>query len=311
MLDLIPCRLAHNAVVHQIENALKFAHGIFRLYVIYTGNLRDDRNGRIVFADTVELTLQCAHIFTHLAALQRYAGIRGRVASYRRIKDQIDVVAVIILQDLIRHQTLFGKVYAAPLGQAVALHLHAVAKMRRQRLNLSLADDVVIENIIHDAADVVKHIAALHIGLIVLRGIGHIKIISAAAIVFCKDAVERKGDLGENIGADGTFRPCGVNFIGSNIFDVIGKRNGHIGRFLIGPAQMHRDGIRYDRIRHGSSFLAHIRLKGDGKNGFNAVVDGNGLLKRYIRGMIDRHRIFRAAAARCGGGLRIGSRQSG
>ena len=40
--------------------------------------------------------------------------------------------------------------------------------------------------------------------------------------------VKGKGRLSVNIGSERVFRPCGINFIRGNIFDVVGEINSDI-----------------------------------------------------------------------------------
>ena len=106
-------------------------------------------------------------------------------------------------------------------------------------LHAPLPDDVIVENIVDDFADILKDISPLHKGLVVLGGVGDLEIKSLAGIPFGIDSIECQRNLRVNIGTDGILRPGRINFTGADIFNVIRKRDIDIFRIGAGCSQMH------------------------------------------------------------------------
>ena len=242
LLDLVPCGLAHDAVGVQVEHPLKLPHRILRVPVEYVGHRRDDGDAGIVFVDAIELLLNGTHALAVGAPLQRPSRIGGNVVTDRSVKDDVDVVAVVVLQDLIGDVALLRQIHAAPLAQPAALGAHSVAERGEQRLHIALPHDVVVENIVHDLTDVLKYIAAGDIGLIPLRGAGDVKVIAPAAVILRVDPVEGEGDLGHDIGPQRRLRPGRVQLMGGYVLDIAGEGNGHIGGVAVRHPQMDGDG---------------------------------------------------------------------
>ena len=65
--------------------------------------------------------------------------------------------------------------------------------------------------------------------MVVGSGVGDSKIITLIAIPFSEHSVEGEGDNGQTVGDNGGFRPGGVDFTGSDIFDIFFKWNIIIG----------------------------------------------------------------------------------
>ena len=160
--------------------------------------------------NAVELLLDGAHALPVGSSLQRPAGVGGNVVAYRRVKYDVDIIAVVVLQDLIGDISCLRQIHAAPLAQSAALSAHAVTERGEQRFHAALPHDIVVEDVVHDAADVFKYIAAADIGLIPRGGVGDVEIIPAAAVVFRIDPIQGKGDLGHNVGPQRCLRPCGI-----------------------------------------------------------------------------------------------------
>ena len=251
LLDLVPCRLADNAVRIEIKNRLERPDGVFRLQIVDAGVAVDRGDRRIILGNAVQLALDGEHIVAEGAAPQRGAGIGLGVAADLGVIDNADIVAVVVAQNLQRRVALIGEGDASPLRQAVAKGGVAVAELRIERLDPAGADDIVVKDLIRYAADVVVDLAAVDVVLVDGGIVGDVKIIAAAAVELRVDAVERKGDLRQNIGADGALRPGGIDLVGRDVFDVFGKRHRHIGRRRVGSAQMHGDRLRDNRCdRH-------------------------------------------------------------
>ena len=195
LLDPIPCRLAYHAVGRKVEDPLELRDRLRSLAVIDGGGGVDARDGGIVAADAVELVLDGAHIVAEGAARQGGAGIRLRFIGQGRVLDQLDIVAVVVLQDLHGGIALIGEVDRTPLEQSAAHGDPAVAELGGKRLDRSLAADIVVEDIIHDQADGIEHLAVLGVGVVIAGIVGDIKIIAAAGIILGIDAVEGIGYL--------------------------------------------------------------------------------------------------------------------
>ena len=65
--------------------------------------------------------------------------------------------------------------------------------------------------------------------MVVGSGVGDSKIITLIAIPFSEHSVEGEGDNGQTVGDNGGFRPGGVDFTGSDVFDIFFKWNIIIG----------------------------------------------------------------------------------
>ena len=248
LLDFVPRRLADHAVGLEVENLLKHAHGFFGFCVVDARVAVDGRDGGIVLRNAVELPLDGQHVVAERAAPQGDSRIGLGVAADVGVIDDADVVAVVVAQNLHRREALIGERHRAPLQQAVAHRLIAVAELRVERLDAARADNVVVENLVRDAADVVVDLAAVDKILVDGGVVGDVKIVAAAAVVLGVDAVERKGDLREDIGADGAFRPGGIDFVGGDVLDIIGERHRDVRCRRVRSAQMHGDRLG----NHGS-----------------------------------------------------------
>ena len=303
LLDFIPCRLADNAVGFKVENLLKSGHRLLGFKIIHAGELGNGRKGGVIAADGVQLPLDGQHIVPEGTAPQRRAGIGRRVVGDRRVANQLNVVPKIVLQDFKGGKTLIGETDAAPLGQSAALGIDAVAELRVQRDNAAVAHDVIVEDFVHDLADVVENLPIGDKGLVVLGVVGDVEVVAAAGVIFGVDSVEREGDLREYVGAKGGFRPVGVNLAGRDVFDVFGKTHGDVFRLVIGAAEMHRDGLGNHRNRRHLHPLRSLLGDGGerhGQNGFDAVVDRDALVKDRLKiGVIERYEIM--------GFVRVGS----
>ena len=258
-LDLVPGRLADDAVHREVENALEGPHGVLGLAVEIPVQLGDFRDGRVVFRNAVELPLDDAHLLAHVAEAQRAARIRHRHIGDRRVEDDVDVIPVVVLQDLIRDHALIGEVDSPPLRKAGAFRGRAVAVLGKKRLHVALLHDVIVEDVVHDLRDVLENIPPVDVHLVVLRRIRDVEVVALAAVKLRVDAVQGIGDLREDVGADRGLRPVRVNLAGGHVLDVIRKGDAHVFRRLIRQAEVHGDVFRDHRCaaqRHKApSFL--------------------------------------------------------
>ena len=142
------------------------------------------------------------------------------------------------------------------MAQAVAPGTYPVAEGGEQRLHIALPHDVVVEDIVHDLADVLEHIAAGDVGLIPLGGAGDVEIVALAAVELRIHPVQGEGDLGHDVGPQRRLRPGGVQLVRGHILDVAGEGHRYIGGAAVGQAQMDGDGGGDHRIdRHGPDLL--------------------------------------------------------
>jgi hypothetical protein len=260
LLDLVPCGLAHDAVLRQIEDLLKDPHRLLHVLVKDEAVVQR-RDGGVVLPDAVELPLQGLHVVAGVAPPQGPPRIGGHVPAYRRIHHQIDVATVVVLQNFVGRHALLRQIHAAPLGQATAPGTHPVAELGEQRLHAALPHDIVVENIVHDAADILEYVAVLHIGLIVPGGGGDVEVVPSGPVILRVHPVQGVGDLGQNVGSDGTLRPGRINFVGGHVLDVLGEGYHHVPGGLPRRPQMHRDGLRHHGIgigHHARSFLTPL-----------------------------------------------------
>ena len=140
---------------------------------------------------------------------------------------------------------MIGKLHRAPLRKSVAGNGRAVAVLRKQRLDVALSANVVVEQFSRDLTDVVENIATVDEILIGSGGIGDVKIISARAIVFGEYAVECEGDLRVHIGADRALGPRWVDLARCHVGNIIEKGERDIFGFLVGCAEMYGYGLGY------------------------------------------------------------------
>ena len=100
LLDLVPCGLAHDAVLRQIEDLLKDPHRLLHVLVKDEAVVQR-RDGGVVLPDAVELPLQGLHVVAGVAPPQGPPRIGGHVPAHRRIHHQIDVATVVVLQNFV------------------------------------------------------------------------------------------------------------------------------------------------------------------------------------------------------------------
>ena len=250
LLDLVPRRLADDTVGIETENLLERPDGVLRLRAEHTVKPRDRGDGGVVAPDAVELALDRAHVLADAPAPQRPPRVRRNVSADGRVRHKADVAAVVVLQDLIGRHALLREVNAPPLGEPAALCAHPVAELGEERLNASLTDDVVVEDVVDDLADVLEDAPVGDEGLVELCRAGDVVVIAPRAVILRIDPVECKGDLREDVRADGTLRPGGVDLARSNILDVLREGHGHILRRRAGRAEVDNDALRHNGLRH-------------------------------------------------------------
>jgi hypothetical protein len=107
---------------------------------------------------------------------------------------------------------------AHPVG---AGYLFAVAVLGEKRLRHIWLGNIIGKYRIYCLGNACVNISPRHIFLVVGGGTGDGKLISSVAVPFRVDAVQGDGLDGKDIGKQGCLRPCGIDFTGGNIFDVI------------------------------------------------------------------------------------------
>ena len=158
-------------------------------------------------------------------------------------------------QDFVGRQPLLGKFHRAPLRQPLTGDGRAAAILRKEWLHRALADQIIIEDFVHNLRDIIKNIAPLDKILVIGRWVRDIIIIALRTVPFRINPVERKGNLCVNVCPDSVFRPGRVDFWRSHILDIIREGDRDILRVRAGRAEMHGDGFRNKRQRHSVSLL--------------------------------------------------------
>ena len=187
-------------------------------------------------------------VVADVAKAQRSSGIGGGSHAHRCITYDVDIVAVIMGKNLIRCIAFICKLNGAPLGQAVTGDGGAVAVLGEVGLDTALTADIIGENVVDDLADIFENVSALHIVLIVPRGVGDVEIVPHAAVPLGIIAVKRIGNLGVNIGAYGVFRPGRIDFARRHVFDVVRKRHRDVGGVGLRRPEMDHDVFRDIRL---------------------------------------------------------------
>ena len=297
-LDAIPCALAHNAVLRQVEDPLEGADGGGGVRAEDAVGLSDGGESRVVLADAVQLPLDGADVLAHAAHGQRPSGIGGRAVPHRCVVHKVDVLPIVVLQYLVGRPSLLRQLLAAPLRQPPALGAHAIAELGVQRLHVTPADDVVVEHIVHDGVDVLERLLIGGECLIVLGVVGDVEVIAPAAVELRIDPVQRHGYLRQHVGADGALVPCGVYLAGGHALDIAGKGDGDVLRRGVRRAQMDGDVLRNNRIGHGSALLS-LRRQRHRQHGLNTGKHQHLLVIRTVVVRVaHRHGIGRSADAR-------------
>ena len=218
---------------------------------------RDDLGDRgIISRNAIEAHLDLSDVGTRRAEAERHLGQRGGNAAHGRISYQLDVIAVIIGKNFKGSSAVLRKLLAPPLGKTCAGDLNAVAVGGKERFNVTLTSDIVIEKLVCDGSDVFVNIAPLDKGLIDRGGVCDVKGIAARAVIFGVNAVERIGDLCVHIGANGAFVPGGIDLARGHVGDVVSEGKCDIFGVCLGSAEM--NGYRFGNIGnkrwHGVSF---------------------------------------------------------
>ena len=174
----------------------------------------------------------------------------------------------------------------------------AVAELGVQRLHVTPADDVVVENVIHNGVDVLERLLIGGEGLVVLGVVGDVEVIAPAAVELRIDPVQRHGDLGQHVGADGALVPGGVYLAGGHALDIAGKGDGDVLRRGVRRTQMDGDVLRNNGIGHGSALLS-LRRQRHRQHGLDAGKHQHLLvLRTVVVRVAHRHGIGRSADAR-------------
>ena len=173
---------------------------------------------------------------------QGAAGIGLAQGAHRGILHQLDAGPVVVAQNLHGAVALEGQLLAAPLGQAVTFGCGAVAELGGQGLHKARPADIVVENLIHHLADILKNIPPPDKLLVIGRGGGDLKIIAPAGVKLGIHPVEGKGNDSQYVGLNGRGLPGGIDLAGGHIFDILRKGDGDVFRRLVGQTQMDRNG---------------------------------------------------------------------
>ena len=112
----------------------------------------------IVVADSVHFHLNRSYLISRRTKAEWRAGVAFGIGGYRSVADDIYIVAVIILQYLIRGHSAVGKSYRSPLRQSLAGYAGAVAELGEKRFHTALSYNIVVEYLINNIADVIKTI---------------------------------------------------------------------------------------------------------------------------------------------------------
>ena len=208
--DLVPGIPADNPVLGKAELLLKFFYHSLGRGAEHAVHLESAEEG-VVAGDAVELALDGAHGIACAAQAQRCAGIAfgnglNVVGAY-----DLNVVAVVILQDGQRVASLIGQRDGAPLLHAGAGYGFAVAVLGVIGVDGTDAAYVGVEDVVGNAAHHLEDVAAMDVVLVVAGGAGDLKIVAFAAVPFSIYAVQRQADLSVDVGPQGLLRPGGAN----------------------------------------------------------------------------------------------------
>ena len=260
-LDFVPRRFADDAVLCEVKDALECQHGVLRILAekaVYGVDLRDRG---IIGGYSVESGLNECHVVSDRPASEQNFRLGRKHLGNRGVGHERDIVAVISGQDIKSAEPLLCESDRSPLGQSVAGARRAVAVGGEQWLDVAVTDDIVIEDLVDQAADIFKNIPSVDEGLIDPRVIRDIKIITERRIIFGIDTIKSEGNLRKDICAERAFGPGGVDLAGGYVFYVVGKGNGHVRGVAVGCAEMHAYGFGNNGcVGHGDSFLLQIRL---------------------------------------------------
>ena len=243
--QLIPGALAHDAVGSKVEDALECLDRLLGPAAEDTVRRVDPGDGGVVAGDAVQHCLEYGDIAAGGALLKGVTGVGVLNISDGSVGHQLNVIAVVMAQDVHSPHALPGQRLAAPLGKAVAGDGGSIAELSGQRLHKALPANVGGEQFIHQIVYIFKGAAALDKLLVVHGGAGNIEVIAPAGVVFRVYPVKSKGNLGQDVGAEGGLRPGGVYLTGGHVFDVVGERHRHVFRPLAGWAGVNGDGLRY------------------------------------------------------------------
>ena len=147
------------------------------------------------------------------------------------------------------------------MAEPVAGNGGAVAEFGCQRLHKTGTPQIAAEQFVHQLRYIFKITAPFHKGLIDGRGIGDVKIIAAASVVFGVDTVQGKGNDRQDIGAQGAFRPRRINLAGGDVFDIVREGNCDIPGRGVRRAQVYGDGFRNERENIRLSWHRRLRVR--------------------------------------------------
>ena len=204
--DLGPGVAPHHAVHRQAELLLEFLHNVGGVLAVHAVH-RHGVEGGVVARDAVQLALDGAHRGAGAADAQRRAGIAFGDRLDAVGAHDLDVVAIVVLQDLQCVHAVLCQRDGAPLLHAVAGDALAVAVLGVVGVDGAGAAHIGVEDVVGDAAHHVKDLAAVHIILVVAGGVGDVEVISLARVPLGIHAVQRQADLRVDVGAQCLFRP--------------------------------------------------------------------------------------------------------
>ena len=111
-----------------LKDRLKYAYSVCGVFVVDAVGIRDFRDRGEILRDAVQLNLNCLHIIADHAGLLIGARPARRHGTDLRCADQVEIFAVVILQNLIRRHALIGQSDCSPLRESLAAGAGAVAE---------------------------------------------------------------------------------------------------------------------------------------------------------------------------------------
>ena len=155
-----------------------------------------DFSGTMVYVypgeESRDLADNCQDGLSGGAELQRRTGVGGTKLPDRNIRDDLDVISVVIPKDFQIIQALPRQTLGTPLTHSATGHGGSVAERGCQRFHISSPANIALEQLIHKDPDVFKRFASLGVFLVIGRRIGDIEGISPAGIVLEVYLVQRK-----------------------------------------------------------------------------------------------------------------------
>ena len=243
--DLVPCAPPDDAIGSQVELFLKRLDRGGHFGAEHAVGRQPTEEG-VILGDPVELPLERKHGTAGGTLPERRAGIALGDGLDVVGADDLDVAAVVVLQDLQCVFALFGQRDGAPLLQPRAGDRFAVAVFRVIGVDGAGLADVGVEDVVGQPGHDLKHRPSVDVILVVAGGVGDVEPVSLAGVPLGVDAVQSQRDLAVDVGAESLFGPCGVDFAGCDIGDVVPERDGDVLGGGGGSAEVDGDGFGDD-----------------------------------------------------------------